>query len=111
PLDIDLPRVRIDLNVARDGVAERLDLGQRVIREHVRLHEGVATIARAGDPDLACREVVVGDVDLVAAGAHRARIDGQPRPVNEGRVHRGDVVDRPAVAAVIAVGELYLEWH
>jgi hypothetical protein len=37
PLDVDVASLRIDLDVTRDGVAEGLDLGERVVREDIRL--------------------------------------------------------------------------
>ena len=52
---------------------------------------------------------MVGDVDLVLRGGNGARIDREPRPVDEGRVECGEVIDRPVGPAIVAVGQPRLE--
>ena len=53
PLDVDFAGLRIDLDVARNGVAERLRLGQNVLRKHIdRRTEGLPAIVRSRHIDL-----------------------------------------------------------
>ena len=101
PLDIEVACLRVDLDVARDRVAERLDFGVRIVGEDIRLHERLSAVVRARDPDLARGEVVVCDVDGVRCRRDLACVDCEPWPIDKGWVEGGDVVHSPCCAAVV----------
>src|SRR3989442_15851780 len=110
PQNVDLAGLRINLDPAGDGVTEGIDKGNTIRAEHVnRGPKGLPAVVAGGDPDLADREVVVGDVDLILSGGDGTRIHCQPGAVDERRVECGQVVDRPMCAAVVAYGETSLE--
>src|SRR5437899_8558672 len=110
PQDVDLGGLRINLDTAGDRVTERIDKGDPIRAEHVdRGPKGLPAVVAGGDPDLADREVVVGDVDLILSGRDGAREYRHPGTVDEGRVESCEVVDCPVRAAVITEGEPSLE--
>src|SRR5207247_9610753 len=62
------------LNPAGDRVTEGIDKGHPIRAEHVdRGPKGMPAVVAGGDPDLADREVMVGDVDLILSGRDGAR--------------------------------------
>src|SRR5260370_6812726 len=83
PLDVNFAGFRIDLNVAWNRIAEGLDLCYRVIGEHVGLQEHIAAVVRGGDPDLAGREVVIGNIDLILSRGGFTWVHGQPGAVDK----------------------------
>src|SRR5258708_34387083 len=110
PFDISFAGLRIHFDAARHGVAEGLSFRQSVLRENVhRGSEVLAAIVRSRHVDLAGREVVVRDINLVLSRRYLAWVDRQPGTVDERRVERGEIVDSPARPAIVAVGEMGLE--
>src|SRR5207245_4307305 len=101
---------RIDLNVAGHGVAERLRFGHSVLGEDVDGDaEHLPAIVRGCNVDLARREVVIGNIDLILIGGDFAWVHGQPRSVNKRRVESSETIERPSRATVVAIGESTLE--
>src|SRR2546427_8181951 len=110
PQNVDLAGLRINLDPGGHRVTEGIDKGNTIRAEHVnRGPKGLPAVVAGGDPDLADREVVVGDVDLILSGGDGTRIHRHPGTVDEGRVESCEVVDRPMCAAVVAYGETSLE--
>src|SRR5947207_8790886 len=110
PLGVDLAGSWIHLDAAGDRIAERFDLRIRVRGKHVDGRtECLAAIRRRRDVDLAHREVVVADVDLVLVGREGARVDSEPRAIDGRRVGGGDLVRRPVSASVVGVGQVRLQ--
>src|SRR2546427_8980040 len=96
PQNVDLAGLRINLDPAGDRVTEGIDKGNTIRAEHVnRGPKGLPAVVAGGDPDLADREVVVGDVDLILSGGDGTRIHCPPRAVAERRVEFGQGRDRP----------------
>src|SRR3989442_7990936 len=110
PQDVDLGGLRVDLDPAGDRVTEGIDKGDPIRAEHVdRRAKSLPAVVAGGDPDLADREVVVGDVDLILSGGDGTRKYRHPGTVDEGRAEGCEVVDRPVRAAVVTEGEPSLE--
>ena len=76
------------------------------MRQHIDgWTESIAAVVGGGDVDMTDGEIVIADVDLVLVRGNLAREDGDPGPVDERRIDRGDVVDCPSVAAFVAEGQ------
>src|SRR2546426_11974553 len=110
PQDVDLAGLRVDLDPAGDRITERVGKSEAIRGQHIdRRTKGAAAVVRRGDPDLADREIVVGDVDLIVNGRDSARKYRHPGTIDERGIESGEVVDRPVCAAVVAEGEPSLE--
>src|SRR2546426_11173865 len=96
PQNVDLAGLRINLDPAGDRVTEGIDKGNTIRAEHVnRGPKGLPAVVAGGDPDLADREVVVGDVDLILSGGDGTRIHCQPGAGDGRRGESGPGGGRP----------------